>query len=669
MSDMPGGSSYFHGNSDPDITMNGGSTELWQAPHDANTLNDDTMHSGTEHWQAQHDANTSAVVVARQDMVMNPAVNSSRVWADEERPRINEAKRVAVSTPGRNEAVEARIDADAARGKAKAAIREKRELAAQLNTAQQQIMALQMEQQRLSEQRNEEMTRQQNHWKTEWNKFSHEREIVFQRNLERMREESYQQAQAQMQSQIAAREAELKARLAEIEETHQREQDELLREQMRLQADHETKMAAFHARFSAQKRGPQQPQQNEMEEVHFPNAPPARIPEYIAEATRQARRLEAVIRQGVDRFPVVTMAAPTQPAASAAPDTPQQSTSHTPMMIDFNDPAIEERLKGMVYGILGKSPRKKRQAKAGATTTLIRARHEQQDQMTPADDLRWKTIVRENWRTTTGLNRARDFCDYEGVGESVMLRCEAGETAPEACTSKLYFGPSWATCLWNKKIVEFFVQQVLEKRKEDTNPTMSLTSQIRHQPRLGESVVDARKRVEAFEVDRRTRNIANSRKKNKFDCRVKTAEKMVGISLAKNDTAGAATWKWIEEELLPKLGVAAMSSEEDEPLEVQVGDQRRMTTAHNIKVYPWRINKVTDYVELIDKTTETCQRAPNKRFRLRGDKKSITGPPLKLPRTLYDETWIATTKEFMPDIEEDLEISNEAFELMEITLA
>jgi hypothetical protein len=93
MSDMPGGSSYFHGNSDPDITMNGGSTELWQTPHDANTLNDDTMHGGTEHWQAQHDANTSAVVVARQDMVMNPAVNSSRVWADEERPRINEVSR------------------------------------------------------------------------------------------------------------------------------------------------------------------------------------------------------------------------------------------------------------------------------------------------------------------------------------------------------------------------------------------------------------------------------------------------------------------------------------------------------------------------------------------------------------------------------------------------
>jgi hypothetical protein len=46
------------------------------------------------------------------------------------------------------------------------------------------------------------MTRQQNHWKTEWNKFSHEREIVFQRNLEHIREESYQQAQAQMEAQI-----------------------------------------------------------------------------------------------------------------------------------------------------------------------------------------------------------------------------------------------------------------------------------------------------------------------------------------------------------------------------------------------------------------------------------------------------------------------------------
>jgi hypothetical protein len=144
---------------------------------------------------------------------------------------------------------------------------------------------------------------------------------------------------------------------------------------------------------------------------------------------------------------------------------------------------------------------------------------------------------------------------------------------------------------------------------------------------------------------------------------------MLKISLAKNDTEGAATWKWIEQELLPKLGIAAMSSEEDEPLEVQVGDQRRMTTAHSIKVYPWRIKKITDYVELIDKTTETCQKAPNKRFRLRGDKKSNTGPPLKLPRALYDKTWISTMKEFVPDIEAELEISNEVFELMEITLA
>ncbi|KAJ7838149.1 hypothetical protein B0H13DRAFT_1912044 [Mycena leptocephala] len=730
MTDMPGGSSYFHSNSDPDIIMNGDSTELWQAQHDANTLNngavvarqdntmhsggtelwqaqhntntlndgavvarqDDTMHGGgTEHWQAQHNTNTSAVVVARQDMVMNPAVNSSRVWANEERPRMKrtnlfQAKRVAVSTPGKNEAVEARIDADTTKGKAKAAIWEKQELAAQLNIAQQQIMALQMEQQRLSEQKNEEMMRQQNHWKTEWNKFSHEREIVFQRNLECLREESYEQAQAQMEAQIvhgsvasrAACEAELKTKLAEIEETHQREQDELLREQVRQQvdshrfplhkylrvqqADHETKVAAFHASFSAQRRGAQQPQHNEMEDVHVPNAPPAHIPEYIAEATRQARRLEAVIRQGVDRFPVVTMAVLTQPAASAAPDTPEQSTSHMPMMIDFNDPAIEEQLKDMVYGILGKSPRKKRQAKAGATTTLIQARHDQQDQMKPTDNLWWKTIACENWWTTTGLNRARDFCDYKGVGESVMLCCEAGDTAPEGCTSKLYFGPSWATCLWNKKIVEFFVQQLLKRRKDDTNaydvPDVSdvylsalfynflkntWTEWSRNQLRHGESVVEACKRVEAYKVDRRARNIANSHKKN-------------------NDTEGAATWKWIEQELLPKLGVAAMLSEEDEPLEVQVGDRRRMMTAHNIK-------KITDYVELIDKTRETCQKAPNKRFHLCSDKKSNTGPPLKLLRALYDETWISTTKEFVPDIEEELEISNEAFELMEITLA
>jgi hypothetical protein len=114
-----------------------------------------------------------------------------------------------------------------------------------------------------------------------------------------------------------------------------------------------------------------------------------------------------------------------------------------------------------------------------------------------------------------------------------MLRCEAGDTAPEACTSKLYFGPSWATCLWNKKIVEFFVQQVLKRRKDDTNaydvPDVSdvylsalfynflkdaRTEWSRNQLHHRESVVEARKRIEAYKVDRRARNIANSRSKN-----------------------------------------------------------------------------------------------------------------------------------------------------------
>ncbi|KAJ7880095.1 hypothetical protein B0H13DRAFT_2542436 [Mycena leptocephala] len=695
MTEMPGGSSYFHGNNEhsnqDDVAMHGGGTELWQAQPD-NVNNAVAMHGGgTELWQAQPDninnPYVGSAVTVRPDIEMN-TVDSSRVWADADRPRINEAKRVAVATPARNEAVEARIDAETVREKAKAVIREKHELAAKLDQAQQHIAALQVEQQRQAAQRNHDWEQQQQHWKTEWDKFSGERDIAFQRKLEWYREENYRQIQKEMQAQIVAHEVELQAKLAEIEETGRREQETIRREQEKQQVDHETKMAALHARFSSQRRGAQQPQHNDMEDPQFPDAPPACTPQYIPEATRQGRRLETVIRQGVDRFPVVTMAAPMQPAPSAVPETPEHNTAHGTLLVDLNDPVVEQRVKGLIDAALGtkKSPRKRRQAKAGATASLVQARQEQQKDLAVKDDLRWKvifklilwTITRENWRKNTGLNHAKDFCDYEGVGD----------TAPEACTSKLYLGPSWATCLWNKKILEMCVQQVLQKRKEDPGaydvPDISegylfalfhnflkdaRNEWSRHQPRLGESVVDVRKRVEAYEVDRRARNIATSRKKNKFDLRYKITQIMVQICLAKNDTAGAATWKWLGEELLDKLGVGAMSSEEDEAIEVPCGNSRLVATAHNIKICPWRLQKITQYVEIINKTTETCGPKPaNKRFRLRGKKQSTTSPPVKLPRALHDAAWLSKTKEFMPDIEELLEISEEEFQLMELAV-
>lgn len=154
----------------------------------------------------------------------------------------------------------------------------------------------------------------------------------------------------------------------------------------------------------------------------------------------------------------------------------------------------------------------------------------------------------------------------------------------------------------------------------------------------------------------------------KFFGRDDVTERMMKIALAKKDNTSAAIWKWLKEDLLPKLGPAGMSSEEDEVVEAQFGTETRLMTAHQVSLHPWRAEKVNGYAKLIDKSAEHCKRKDSgRRVRIPGKKQSETAPPLGLPRSLYDEVWLAEQRAFIPNIEEELEISEEEFELMDIT--
>lgn len=293
------------------------------------------------------------------------------------------------------------------------------------------------------------------------------------------------------------------------------------------------------------------------------------------------------------------------------------------------------------------------------------------------------------------------------MSEDTANRCDAGETAPDANSYQLFFGIGWATSLWNKAVLDKSIQDVLRKRAEDPGhydiPDVTegylkalfvnclrdaRNEWARHQPRLGETLEEARERATTYELERRERNVGQSRKRNvsggsestrsasgltrwqKFNVRCQTTETMMKISLAKQDEGAAATWKWLKDDLLDELDVAGMSSEEDEPVEVNCGDQRMVTTAHKIKICPWRLSKVTEYVELIDDATQKRMTKPvQKRFRIRGQTRSMTDPPLKLARALYDTAWLAEQKAFIPDIEEQLEISEKELKLMEIAVS
>ncbi|KAJ7448368.1 hypothetical protein FB451DRAFT_1187789 [Mycena latifolia] len=703
MANMPGGNSAFSDVNEHQVSM-------YDHDGDDTNMNGDGHDIHTNHvWASQQrpqpfDHDSAQMINMSPDGGHNLHMNA--VWAAEERPqRSNPAKRIAVANVSRNEIYDAREVASEAQRKATAFAREKREAEARLLQAEQQIEQLRK--------RDQEWQMQHAQWEGVFEQHKEQLNLRFQQELEAQRAQNFGQFSRQLETEasareaahqkrlaefVAAREAEHQQQLAELKEKTRLEQEErrLEQEKTRLelekkQADNETKLAALHARFSSQRHGPQHPQ-NEMEDVRFPGAPPARSPQFISKATREERRLETVIRQGPGRFPSVSMTAPPQPEPSATP--PEQNTSRAPLLFDFDDPRVHERLKAMLseataqMGVT-KSPRKKRKHKIGAAQALTTARKQQQQQLDDKADLMWKVIAREHWRLHTGLNRAKDFYDYKGVSGDTAQRCEEGETKPDETSWDLYFGSGWADSVWNKNILDKFIESVLEKRAEDPGhydvPDVSpeyiralFVNQLkhahsewkRHQPRLGESLADARERAEAYDVERRVRNVGSSRKKAKFTLRQQTAEKMVKICLAKGDPDGANTWRWLGEKLLNELEAGGMSSEEDEPVEVQCGDRRMVTTVHGIKIPPWRLRKITDYVELIDQTTPMCMtKPPAKRMRMRTDKRSTTGPPLGLPHALYDTDWLSEQKAFFPDIEEQLEISNKEFNLMEIAVA
>ncbi|KAJ7435336.1 hypothetical protein B0H11DRAFT_1937640 [Mycena galericulata] len=663
MTDMPGS----FGANDPDIDMNDGSTYAPPAQLEIN-MNDGSTYAPPA--QLETDMPDTTKIWA-----------ANEVGEDTSQRPVNPAKRVAVGNPARDTVLDLRQTVVMQEEKAKAERRQRKEAEAKLLEAQQQIEKLRQDQQNTGAL----WDQQQALWQGQWDMFQEQLNQTFQQQLEQQRSENFQQVREQLEAQMAEREAQLFKQLTDAEEHH--------RDLRVYQAEYETKMAAFHARFSYQK-GAQHPQNDGIENL-FPEAPPPRIPQFIPEATRAARQVEAVIRQGSDRFPIISMTAPTQPEPSPAPGTSEtlEQNNSRASLVDFDDPVVQQRLKVLIRPLINeigvkKPPRKAKKTKIGFKNSLTAARKEQQEQMTPDIDRRWKTITREMWRRTTSLNRAIDFFDYEGISEATSKRCEKGETAPEASTSKLYFGPGYTTSLWNKTILEKCIQEMLNKRDEDPNryevPDVShgyllalfhnylSESRItwsRHQPRMGETFTEARRRAGEYDMERRGRNVGNSRKTNKYDARHKTADKMVKVCLAKKDLKGAEGWKWLRDDFLPELDVGGMSSEEDEPAELECAGQRMMTTGHSIKVCPWRVKKATGYVEKLDKAREkVLTKSRNLRMRVRSTKESMTEAPIGLPRTLYDADWLSNQKKFIPNIEEELMISEKELPLMEIEM-
>ncbi|KAJ7763740.1 hypothetical protein B0H16DRAFT_1455000 [Mycena metata] len=154
----------------------------------------------------------------------------------------------------------------------------------------------------------------------------------------------------------------------------------------------------------------------------------------------------------------------------------------------------------------------------------------------------------------------------------------------------------------------------------------------------------------------------------KFTRRQNIVSKMIRISAAKLDAEGVNVWTWLQDVLLGALDAGGMSSEEDEIADITHRDGTiESTTVHAITVCPWRAQKVTQHLLLIDKMAPVTMLAPpHGRTRVRTQTESERFPPLGLPRAMYNTAWLAAQKAFMPTIKLELEISEKDFTMMEI---
>lgn len=139
-----------------------------------------------------------------------------------------------------------------------------------------------------------------------------------------------------------------------------------------------------------------------MEDVEFPEGPPARPPQFVSETTRKQRVVETIIRDGSGCLPsaCMTTATPpasssTQPATGAQPPSSSSSSAETvdqslleTLLEALGKPPVQQRVRE-ILGTNGVQKRK-RKTKAGEMSSLAFARREEQRKLTHDQDKRWK---------------------------------------------------------------------------------------------------------------------------------------------------------------------------------------------------------------------------------------------------------------------------------------
>ncbi|KAJ7064586.1 hypothetical protein C8F01DRAFT_1366888 [Mycena amicta] len=337
----------------------------------------------------------------------------------------------------------------------------------------------------------------------------------------------------------------------------------------------------------------------------------------------------------------------THPGMAAAPSGSTAGSSQPPLAPEMqaiaNNVVQQLRQSGFVLQV-GKESRqsgKTKKTRSPAKAHRLAVKQQQDAFEDSDDDVVWKRFARKRFKDNLGIpmngihSKTADFARYESATAEEVDLCSKGRLLPAEGEYKWYLGPGYFNAKWNQILVAQAAAQLQKERADDTQLTAILpevpdtyvaglfmnflksAAEAYHlpQPRFGETSAQAQRRAEQYTDRQLSSNKGRQRKKNKHDKRKKIVKRLLLLAGNKKDVVQVAKLRFIQQ-LVKKLGVEGMSSEDDKP----------------------------------GKLGETISPSP---------------APTGLPRILYDEKWLAEEIEIDECFEEELEISEEAFEMLE----
>lgn len=143
---------------------------------------------------------------------------------------------------------------------------------------------------------------------------------------------------------------------------------------------------------------------------------------------------------------------------------------------------------------------------------------------------------------------------------------------------------------------------------------------------------------------------------------MRTVEVTIDIKAAQG-AEDIETWKYFRE-MLEHLSVGGMSSEDDGVW--QIGT--KTISVFLVKLCVWRAPAINEYLQHIDGTCDNIAirgtRGSKAVPRIRVDQPGMSRVPKGLPYKMYDETWLNNQKSKNPYILGELQVSQEAFDLL-----